>query len=168
MRLILFLSMVLTFQAAGFAQKGETVKRGILSSKKDKDKVSIIKEEKKIKVWINGHEEPVKGKYTIVNDSVIRIEEADININTINKIRAPRLFTKIAGGILVTGGAVFTGVGLSVIVISLNSNELGAAFGLLIGIITTIFGVIPTVIGVPVFFIGKKFKTEDYQFSIQT
>ncbi len=65
----------------------------------------LIKENKKIKIWINA-EKPVIGKYQIINDSVISITEKHISLANINKISTARTIVFLEMGATLIAGVV--------------------------------------------------------------
>lgn len=69
-----------------------------------------IKERKKIRIWTADKEKPVTGRFQIVNDSTISIDQVSIPIHTIKKISTiwPMVFVE-TGATVVGAFALFVG-----------------------------------------------------------
>lgn len=167
MRLILILSLVLSFQFIGISQEKTDVQKGILATYAGDGKEFLIQEKKRIKVWVKGVEQPVKGKFVILSDSTIRINGVEIGIKSITKLRAPRTALKTVGGIFTFTGLAAMTLGLAVVVISIDSGGVGSILGVVAGLMLSSIGIIPTVVGIPLMLSGKRYYITEWKLSIQ-
>ena len=136
-----------------YAQKN-SVKTALELSKGTK--IKYVKHGKKVGIWYEGQ------KYKVWIDSIgqkeIFTKYNTFEINKIDKISIRFKGTMITGSIIGTGGLLFTGLGTTIIIKGLNSNDLGGVFVVIIGTVIDMIGIPATAIGTSVFFIGKKYK----------
>ncbi|MEQ8879495.1 MAG: hypothetical protein RLQ12_07690 [Cyclobacteriaceae bacterium] len=72
----------------------------------------LIKENKKIKIWVNG-KKPLVGRYHIINDSVISIREEQIPLSRINRISTVRTMVFLGmGATLIVAVGLYAGTSL--------------------------------------------------------
>jgi len=161
--LLLFICLL---NLSSFAQDSETLDNGITAIRQRDLKEVLIKENKKVKIWQDDGSEikSWKGRLKIINDSTIAIDDVQINISDISKIRTPRLAARIIGGILTIGGGTILIAGVALIGNSVITDQ---ALGIILGGIVATFGAIPTFVGIPILFIGKKYDRKDWSFSVQ-
>lgn len=74
-------------------------------------KVRTIPHFKKIRVWTKDRKKPIKGKYTIVNDSTIAVDGQEIKLSAITRISGFTWLSPFSVP-LIAGGSVGLGYGL--------------------------------------------------------
>jgi hypothetical protein len=138
----------------------------LILKKKKSGKEKIIQEGKRIKI-ITDSARIIKGKFDIVNDSILVIEKDTVDIKDIAKIRAKPIGSYIAGGLLTGGGIALTATGSVIIVqAALTEEYMIMVLGLLAGSSMIVVGVPIAVSGVLVMTIGKKYTREKWDFRI--
>ena len=154
--LIIFLFSIL-FQTTLYSQVSNDV---IVLSKKGHNKKRIIKQNKKIKVWINenGVSKKYKGHYNIVNNEMIRINDKTFHISEINQLSGPSASNRITGGVLLALGTTSIALGTAIFIWGINSDD-SLGFGFLIGVIIGVplaaLGIILDTTGA-IFMVSKK------------
>jgi len=166
----ILLLFFLLFQLSLFAQNHvDNVDKFLVLKHSESSKQRILSENKRIKIWLgNSEEDPIKGRFTILNDSIIKINDQQFNISKIAKLRTSRLATKIVGGVLAVPGTSLILIGGGAIINALIVDASTAAFAIIIGGISIVLGIIPAAIGIPLLLSGKKYDIkEKWSLSVQ-
>lgn len=121
-------------------------------------KNKVLKEGKKIKVWVQGSEEPIKGKFSVVNDSTIAIGNRSIPISKIEVLRVPLRATQALGAILMTPAALFTGLGIGMLSQGKANGSPNEGQLFVFGMISLFVGGSIAAAVSPLFFLGRKFQ----------
>lgn len=124
-------------------------------------KAKYFTEGKRVDYKCHTDEKKTKGKLISISDSSLVINDARVEINSISKLggRAASIAAvKIVGGVIMTGGAGLTYIGLSFISSSANSNDCSAPLLMVAGIASSAVGVAGIIAGsVPLFFSNKQY-----------
>ena len=96
--IIIIILLNTIFQSTIYAQLNNKV----LVLTKINDRKKIIKQGKKIKVWINenGISKKYSGRLSVINQSTIKVDNKVIEITKITKLKGPNLRNEITGSIL--------------------------------------------------------------------
>jgi len=136
----------------------------LLIKHKDNEKERLIREGNNIRVHTK--DQVLKGKFEIVNDSVIRISGNNILLPEIQKIRTKSLASKIAGGTLTGVGTIFLGTGTYIFLNFINDDNWVSIIGIVIAIPIAMVGVIFTTSGLMLATIGKNYRHELWNYGV--
>ncbi|XOV94861.1 MAG: hypothetical protein ACFHWX_09165 [Bacteroidota bacterium] len=88
--------------------------RGLVITKPN-NKTVLLKENKKIRVWVNHEKKPIKGRYQIINDTLISIYDQEIPLSEITRLSTSGPMVYLGMGATVLGaGAIYFGSALLV------------------------------------------------------
>ena len=131
----------------------------VLTNAKSNKEVKI-KSAKRVRVWLSD-EVSIKGRLQDIQMDAIVIDNQLIALSQIKKIRIGSTGTKIIGGTIMGGGLIFCGIGVGIIAgANSASGCLGPAVTVIAGVLISGTGGFITLLGLPVFLIGKRFDLE--------
>ncbi len=120
------------------------------------NKIKYLKPGRIIKIYING--EKYKGKTDSITPDKVFINGTGFSVNEIDKISVRYRGTMIAGSITGTAGVAFGGLGAALIISGYDSNDLGGAVMVALGIFSEIIAIPAIIAGSSIFFAGKQYK----------
>lgn len=139
----------------------------LVLEKKKNSKEKFIPEGKKIKVYTDGAQAPVKGNITIIDSANILIDQDTIALHEIQKIRVKSVAAQVLGGVLTGSGGLVTAFGSWFMIELLSEGGLPAIVGMVVGLPVTTVGVITTTTGVLFIVIGKKYKRHKWDYRLE-
>lgn len=123
----------------------------------------------KVKIWTKEQAEPVMGFATALNDSTLLVNDTEISINSIEKMRVTNPAGMTTGIILTTGGAALTAGGAFLVSDSFSGDGLGFddIFRLIGGVVVSGTGVLTMATGTVLMAIfSKKVKMDRWEVNI--
>ena len=161
MRQILFLFLALTITIPAFAQNNSEKVLQLTHKKKSKQK--YIKIGRKVKIKTS--DKKYKGRIDSIAPGMVYVDGEIIKTEDVEKLRIKMRGTQISGAIVGTGGLLFTGLGLVLLVESSKTEFLEGKLILFVGgFLITGAGAIVTTIGTSVFLIGKSYKSGKWKY----
>ena len=159
-KLITVFTFLFLFFTAGLAQSTN----GLILKKYGSQKSIFVKEDTKVKIIKNG--KTYKGKFKVVSDQAILINEDTIPISQIQKLNAKTSSSKLGGtALLVPGGLVGAG-GTALTIAGLASLSEYGIIGVVIGAPSAVLGIFVVVKGVQLLSNGRKFDPSKWEYTI--
>jgi hypothetical protein len=131
--------------------------KGILLNGKENEKQKFLKENTRIKLTLNNGQN-LKGRFQIVDDQTISINDNLVNLDSVVMFKQAHLFKEIASVVLFVGGTVVLIVGIS----ALSTPDAFWGFNLLTLLIPHGIGMLVTA----PFMLQKERKVSDWNFKI--
>lgn len=159
MRAILTFSLLVLFCLPAIAQDEGVItdpdvnKVLVIKHRAGEKKDRVLKQGKVVKLFMHGGELVAKGRFTIDGEFII-INDNAYKMADIDYLRVSPRATKISGGILTGFGGVVVVSGTVVTSRALIDDDACSLIG---GLLLIAVGLVPTVIGVPLLFVGKKY-----------
>ena len=146
----------ISFSGKQLVAQTDTYDKVVLEMQKD-DKIKKVKIGKRVRIWYEG--EKYTGYLDSITNETIFVDGQELEIEKIEKIGIKFKATQITGAVIGTGGLCLSVLGG---VIIYNASKKQFLDGLIVLTIAGIFveavGILTTVAGTSILFIGKKYK----------
>ncbi len=131
-------------------------------------KTKNIDEWSEVTIWIKDSLSPIKGHLSYNNDSTLILNEKDISIQSIEKIRISPAVGEIIGVGLTGVGTVIASFGITLMLDSMGKTDLTNALLLGFGYATTIVGGVATAIGTFVLIVNNRhYHLDEWEFEFR-
>ena len=135
-------------------------------NKRNADKTKTINEGKKIRI-ITTDKKKINGKFEIIDNKNISIDQDTLTLQEIEIIRKKSTASKIIGGIFTGEGLFITYLGSVLLIQSMAEAPIVAVFYIMFGVPITSLGIFVTATGSVILFSGKKYKNNKWIYEIE-